>query len=114
MLEQEIVKVVDLLAPIKRFENEFVSKRSFGPNIKNLINKRKRLLRRQRVTPTPTRSLKIKTLDNDLKNHFFKANLDRIRGRILPGDNKSLWAAVKLAKNQSSNVLPSIKSIRTG
>ena len=49
---------------------------------------------------------KIKSLDKIIKNFFLTSKCNKIRKNIVPGDNKSLWSAVKMAKNAPNDLIP--------
>ena len=49
----------------------------------------------------PSLKENIRELDKKIKAFFSK-----IRNKIVPGDNSSLWSAVKAAKDQSSILIP--------
>jgi hypothetical protein len=44
----------------------------------------------------------------EIKNYYYGKTKLKIRRGILPGNTKSLWDAVKIANNKSSNVLPKV------
>ena len=43
----------------------------------------------------------------EIKNHFVMNKRLKVRKGIIPGNSKSLWKAVKLAKDVNTNELPS-------
>ena len=49
---------------------------------------------------------KIRVLDKVIKNFFHSNKSNKIRKKIVPGDNTSLWSAVKMAKNLPVNSIP--------
>ena len=53
----------------------------------------------------------IRLLDREIKEHFYNSKRNFIRNKIAPGDNKSLWTAIKIAKNQSSNSIPNVLTL---
>ena len=46
-----------------------------------------------------------------IKQFFYNQKTSRVRRGILPGNSKSLWDAVKIAKNQNTPTLPDIMSV---
>ena len=52
------------------------------------------------------RSERIKKLNNEIKTHFHTKMKKKVRRIIVPGNNQSLWKAVKIAKDINTNDLP--------
>ena len=104
--EIKLVNVVDKLAPICEFkEDQPISK----PNVfvKNKINIRHRLLKQQKMVPTLNLKTRIKNLSFEIKTHFYSERKNQIRKKLVPGNSKSLWNAVRAARDIGSNSLPS-------
>ena len=55
----------------------------------------------------------MKNLSKEIKDHFVMNKRNRVRKGIIPGNSKSLWKAVNLAKDVNSNEIPS-KMYREG
>ena len=55
----------------------------------------------------------MKNLSKEIKDHFVMNKRNRVRKGIIPGNSKSLWKAVKLAKDVNSNEISS-KMYREG
>ena len=49
---------------------------------------------------------RIKNLSLEIKLHFTNEKKNEVRQGIKPGNNKTLWEAVKIAKDQNSDDLP--------
>jgi hypothetical protein len=82
---------------------------SFTPVIiKNKLNICKRLLRASKVNPKVETKLRIKQLNLEIRNHYYGKKRLRFRRGIQPGNSKSLWAAVKIAKNKGTDVIPQL------
>ena len=65
-LENQLVGVIDDLAPVVMFSNKEV--KSLTPQyIKNKLNERKRLIRINRINTSCTRTERIKVLNKDIK-----------------------------------------------
>ena len=67
------------------------------PIIKNKLNLRKRLMKKMKTNPSNTLRDRIKNLNFEIKQHFHSYKSQTIRRKILPGNSKSLWDAVKIA-----------------
>ena len=68
-------------------------------NTQHKLNERKRLLKSNRRDFTVARSERIKKLNNEIKTHFHTKMKKKVRRIIVPGNNQSLWKAVKIARD---------------
>ena len=50
--------------------------------------------------------MEIKTLNKEIKHYFYQRKGNAIRKNILPGNSKTLWVAVKTAKDINQSSLP--------
>lgn len=106
-LELKIVNIVDTLVPLELFShNSTVKSKSTPPFIKCKQNTRKRLLKKCKVTNDPLTINRIKNLNIEIKNYFTFEKRKQVRRGILPGNSRTLWKAVNIAKNLNSNELP--------
>ena len=107
--ESKLIEIVDNIAPLEpvRALNSN-SKLYQPPHIKNKINKRSRLLKKLNSNPNSSISTRqeIKTLNKEIKSHFHKLKTNNVRKGIKPGNSKSLWDAVKKAKDCNVNSIP--------
>ena len=55
---------------------------------------------------TPELKSRLKNLSLEIKYHFTNETKSKVRRGIKPGNNKTLWDAVKIAKNQNIEDLP--------
>ena len=79
--------------------------------IKNKINKRNRLLKCFKRHPSIELKTKISNLNFEIRTNFFTKKQFNVRKGILPNNSKSLWHAVKFAKNVSESKIPSNMSL---
>ena len=106
--EAILMPIVDKLVPLVEFSNNSTIKSTKPTNtIKRKINLRKRLLKSIKDNPTNAQRDRIKSLNVEIRHHFQKIKTDSIRRKILPGDSKSLWDAVKVAKDINVQQIPS-------
>ena len=70
------------------------------------INLRKRLLNSLKTSPSNILRDRIKNLNIEIKNHFMYEKTKTLQRSIIPGNSKSLWKAVKIAKNTNSDEIP--------
>ena len=49
---------------------------------------------------------KIGMLNSEIKSFYFSKKKQSVRKGILPGDSRSLWSAVKIAKDIGTNDIP--------
>ena len=106
LFENKLMAVVDNIVPYTKFCNNEVFKTNVNPKIKTLLNARKNLLRKNKSRPTDNFRLKIKQIDFNIKNHFYQEKRNKVRRGILPGNSKSLWTAVRIAKDQNIETFP--------
>ena len=101
-----INKIITLI-PIEPFLNN-CSSRSLKPNtsIKRKLNLRKRLLRSLDNNASNSLRDRIKNLNIEIKYHFLSLKSCSVRRKIIPGNSKSLWDAVKIAKDINIPKLP--------
>ena len=105
--EQDLLSVVDQIVPIVEFVNNSVKNVETPCFIKRLLNTRKRLLRRQKTSPNACTKEQIKQLNIQIKGHYKNIKSKAVRRGIVPGNSKSLWRAVKIAKDVGCSDLPS-------
>ena len=105
-LESKLIEITDLIAPLEN-QNHFNNSTHAPPHIKNKINKRNRLSKKLKshLNPNSIRN-EIKSLNKDIKSFFHKTKAKSIRKTIIPGNSKSLWDAVKKAKDLNTQNLP--------
>ena len=103
--EKKLINEVDEIVPLTAF-NGGVVKTNIPKNIKNKINKRNRLLKSFKKSPTLGLKSRIADLNCEIRSHFFYRKKFEVRKGILPGNSKSLWKAVKIAKNVSPASIP--------
>ena len=105
--ENALLPIIDKLAPMTEFTNNSTVK-SQNPTaaIKNKIHLRKRLLKTLEKKPSNPLRDRIKNLNIEIRHHFRSLKTKSIRRKITPGNSKSLWDAVRLAKNVNIQQLP--------
>jgi hypothetical protein len=110
--ESKVIETIDKLAPMQLISEIEKDKSKPPPHIKTKLNRRNRLLKKLKHGPPSTdiRSA-LKTLNNEIKQFFYNQKTSIVRRGILPGNSKSLWDAVKIAKNQNTPTLPDIMSV---
>ena len=68
--------------------------------IKHKLNLRKRLLKKLRTTNNKDgMKSRINNISQEIKQHYREEKKKAVRKNIIPGNSKSLWDAVKVAKN---------------
>ena len=104
--ENTIINVIDKILPIETTCLHRTQKTEIPNTIRTKINQRKKILKKYKLQPSFELKTKIKILDKAIKTFFHSNKSSKIRNKIVPGDNKSLWSAVKLAKNLPLNAIP--------
>ena len=105
--ESTLIEIVDHLVPLEKTSTK-CQKETPPQAIKTKINRRNRLIKKLKQNinnPNETRH-ELKTLNKEIKYFFHKQKIRKIRNGILPGNSKSLWNAVKVAKDINVNSLP--------
>ena len=105
--ESVLLPVIDKIAPLVQFSNNLTVK-SLKPSsvIKTKLNLRKRLLKPLKNNPSNVLRDKIKNLNFEIRQHFKSLKTRAVRRKIVPGNCKSLWEAVNIAKNTNPQQLP--------
>ena len=105
--ENELIPIVDNIVPIVPFkQNITVSSQKMTPVIKNKINQRNRLLKKLKISHNSVLKGRINNLNCEIKLHFTQIKKRKIRLGIIPGNNKSLWDSVKIAKDLNAQTIP--------
>ena len=107
VLENALINIVDKICPLVPFmNNTTVASCIPNPQMKNKLNLRKRLLRQFRNSKDQLTKNRISQLNVEIKNHFHSQMRNSVRRGLVPGNNKTLWDAVKRAKNLNCNQSP--------
>ena len=104
--ENEIINIVDELVPLVPFTNNYVASSSTPKYLTSKINKRRRLLKRFRQTHCNILKRNINVLNYEIKSDILSIKKKNVRRAIVPGNSKSLWSAVKIAKDVNSPTFP--------
>ena len=70
------------------------------------LNLRKKLLKKIKQEKTPEIRNRLKNLSVEIKHHFINEKRTKVRQGMKPGNNKTLWDAVKIAKDLNIEELP--------
>ena len=89
---------------MSKFVNNSVKNQPVPRVIKNKLNCRKRLLSKQKRNPTADTATRIRNLSKEIKTYFYGATKNKVRRGIIPGNTKTLWDAVKIAKDTNINM----------
>ena len=103
--EQEIATITDKLAPIEEQVNN--TERKKHTNMVRKMNRRNNLLKKRKVRDlTEAEKEEIKSINKSMKSFYYEERKQKVRRRIVPGNNKSLWDAVRIAKDIEPTPLP--------
>ena len=103
--ENKLAGVIDNLIPVSK-ENKSFTSIVPPPMVKNKINLRKRLLKRNRLNKNPETKQRINELNIEIRKFFNENKSKQVRRTIKPGDSQSLWKAVRNAKDTNTSTLP--------
>ena len=104
------MKIVDLVAPMVEFKNNLsVYSQKSNFIIKHKLNLRKRLIKKLKVIINKEEmKTRINNFSQEIKQHYKNEKKKAIRKNIIPGNSKSLWDAVNVAKNINCNTILTI------
>ena len=103
--EFKLISIIDDIIPLRDFSGTII-KEPTPRIVKNKINKRNRLLKLFKKRPNLDLKSRISNLNCEIRAHFFAKRKFKVRKGILPGNSKTLWSAVNIAKNNGHNVIP--------
>ena len=106
-LEQKLLTVVDKLVPVQEITER--EKRLFeADEIRLLRKKRKNIFRNARRRQSARLLTRCRDLDKKIRMMSFRKQRNKIRENISSGNQRSLWEAVKIAKNVPQERIPSL------
>jgi hypothetical protein len=104
--ENKIVKIVDKLAPVEVSTN-CINRATTSPFLRSKLNRRKYLLKkRSKGVLVDAEKDEIRNLTKQIRYSYYEDRRQHVRTRIKPGNNKSLWDAVRIAKDIEPVPLP--------
>ena len=109
-LEYKIINIVDELIPNVDFHGDHLAHKPC-PTVKRKLNLRNRLLKSLKKRPTLDLKNRVKNLNVEIRNHFRFLKRNDVRRKIIPGNSKSLWNAVKMSKDNAINSLPDFMTL---
>ena len=104
--ENKLLAVIDNLVPLTSFSNHITTKQTLPASIKSKINLRKRLIASFRSSKCAVTKTRLSVVNKEIKSYFKNIRSNKVRKTIIPGNTKSLWKAVRLAKDQNTANLP--------
>ena len=87
-------------------ESNGVKKQTCTPRIKNLMNIRKRLVKKMREDKSLELRNRVRSIDTEIKGFWNKSKSLQVRRIIKPGNSQSLWKAVNMARDVNLDSLP--------
>ena len=106
IFENKLINVIDSLVPYTTFTNNRIKQISNPPHVKNWLNVRHRLLKNFNRTKNISIKTQIRSLDQKIRAYFREKRKNEIRKSLRPGDSKSLWKAVRVAKDLNPESIP--------
>ena len=104
--EQSILTIVDTIAPLEALRNTTIKAKSC-PLLRKNMNRRNYLLKkRKRTSQSDKDKRELEAMNKYIRNYHYEERRQKIRRKIKPGNTKSLWDAVKLAKDIEPTHLP--------
>ena len=106
LFENALINITDKLAPLSTVKSTFNTKSNQNAHIKRKLNLRRKLLNKLRLNPSNVIRDRVKHLNIEIKQHFAEQKSFFVRKKIIPGNSKTLWEAVKIAKDIHTPKLP--------
>ena len=106
LLEDKLINIVDELIPYELAVNNKHQPVKGLNYINNKLNKLKRLLKIFNKNKTTEHKDKIKILDKEIRQYYYQKKKNSVRSKIIPNNTKSLWDAVRIAKDLNIQNLP--------
>ena len=106
LFENCLIEIIDDIVPLTPFINDSVVGSTISPAIKSLINKKKQILKRKKSATNFNEHVKLREISKEIKRLVQNNKTNNVRRSILPGNSKSLWTAVKKAKDLNITQLP--------
>ena len=104
--EMSLLPIIDELVPLVDFINNTKTKNQNNKTINSKLNLRKRLLKSNKTNPKSETNKRIRCLNHEIKMYYDNIKKNSIQRSIIPGNSKSLWNAVKIAKNTNVSSIP--------
>ncbi len=105
--KKEILTIVDKIARLQEVENTI--RRKVSKIMKSKLNRKSHLLKkRKHHIQTKHEKKELKALSKFIRHYNNEERRMHVRRKIIPGNNKSLWDAVKIARDIKPTHLPPI------
>ena len=105
-IENELIGVIDVVAPLTEFTGNCTTRTHPSEKLKPKINRKRRLLKQFNLNSSPSVLAKLKEINKEIVAEIKKSKRSSIQRSIIPGNSKSLWNAIKRAKDINPNQLP--------
>ena len=105
VLNQVLGTILDDLCPILRAKSN-IDKSLISPRLIKLTNKRKSMYKKYKRNKSEMTKKELKGVELKIKTILRDERVKKIRSKIKPNDQSSLWKAVKIAKNISVMDMP--------
>ena len=105
-MENKIVTIVDKVAPITEFTGNFSANTHPRVLLKPKINKKRRLLQQLKTNNNAAKRGQLRDLNKQIVMEIKQSKRSSLRRSLIPGNSKSLWNAVNLAKDINPNQIP--------
>jgi hypothetical protein len=106
IIENKLINIVDKLIPETEFKNNITCKIKVPPNMISELNRRKNLLRKFKINKTMILKEQISSLDKEIKSTITRNKGLQCQEINNNRNTKSLWKAVKVARNINVNTIP--------
>ena len=106
LLEDVLITCVDKHVPVVNVvEKNFNKSKRVPNNVKQKLNKRKRLIHLDKMNTSTRHASEIKVLDTEIKTFFARNRTNKVRN-VINGSKANLWDTVRAAKDLNINRIP--------
>ena len=111
-LENSLITAVDAVAPLILVKQNCKHKSSIKPpSVKKMSNRRKHLLRLEKLHKDGRHLAEIRQLNKSIRNHFAEKRKSKVRCAV-NGQKGNIWKAVGVAKDLNPDAIPSNLTLR--
>jgi hypothetical protein len=110
-LEEKLINIIDKLAPLTL--RKCVNTRSYkSKQNSSLVYKHRKLVSRWKRNKNPEDRMLAAQIKKEIRISVNESRREKVRLHIRPGNPKSLWDAVKIAKDEDASPIPSEMTVR--
>ena len=106
VLENKLVNIVDRLAALKEQKSGTMHNNEQSSTMKRLINRKRKCVAKWKRLGRNSDNENVINIKNEIRKTVYNERKNKIQREIKPCSSKSLWNAVKIAKDQDTSQIP--------